>query len=88
MSEDRAEGIPAKVTLITSERATLVNSIKCYYETDYMWRLGKVGLLRQAKENIDVTRYKATNKDTKARDLYSIAHGDTMAVHFRGYGFF
>lgn len=88
LSDDRQKGIPQKMTLITSEKEMLLKYLKCYWETDYMWRLGKISKLTITKEKIDLKRFKKSTKNDTARNLYLRSSNQNRVYSYKGYSFF
>jgi hypothetical protein len=88
MNEDRPTGIPAKVTLITTEKAIFLKHLKCYWETDYMWRVSKIGFLRIDQENIELKRFKPKKKDNKPKDKYTKCSTNSFKFNQQGYSYF
>lgn len=88
VSDERPRGIPAKMSIITSEKDILIKHIKCYWETDYMWRLGKIGTMWIGKENIDLKRYKTKAKDSASRERYLYPSTASRQYALKGYGYF
>jgi hypothetical protein len=88
LTEDRQKGIPHKMTLITSEKDMLLKYLKCYWETDFMWRLGRISKMTIIKEKIDLKRFKKTTKNDSARNLYLRPSNANRVYSYKGYSFF
>ena len=56
LSPNRSPSIPARVTFVTSSKDVFLKHLRCYWQTDYMWRLNKVAILKIMKENIPTKR--------------------------------
>lgn len=56
LSPNRSPSIPARVTFVTSSKEVFMKHLRCYWQTDYMWRLNKVATLKIMKENIPTKR--------------------------------
>ena len=56
LSPNRSPLMPARVTFATSSKEVFLKHLRCYWQTDYMWRLNKVATLKVFKENIPTKR--------------------------------
>lgn len=88
INDDRPKGIPAKVTVISSEKELLLKHLRCYWETDYMWRLSKIGVLRVDQEKIDLKKYKAKVKDMSSKEKYAYCSNSSQKDEQKGYCYF
>ena len=88
LNEDRPAGVPAKITLISSEKSILLKHLRCYWETDYIWRLSKIAVLRVDQDRIDLKKFKAKVKDTKSKDIYIYPSNSSMKDDQKGYCYF
>ena len=90
INDDRPRGIPAKITLISSERLTLLKHLKCYWETDYMWRLASIQNLRVDQEAIDLKKFKLKFKlkNNSNKEKYQYCSNNSLKVEQKGYGYF
>ena len=88
ISDDRPKGIPAKFTLISSEKSNLLMHLRCYWETDYMWRLAKIGYLRIDKEPISLKKFRLKKKEANSKEVYLYPPNKDKTHYLKGYGFF
>lgn len=56
LSPNRSPTMPARIIFVTSSKEVFLKHLRCYWQTDYMWRLNKVATLKIMKENIPTKR--------------------------------
>ena len=88
MNDDRPENIPAKISVSSSEKNILIKHLRCYWETDYLWRLSKYGVLVVRKENIDLRKYKLKKLNNAGKTDYYYCPTSSQAVKQKGYEYF
>mmetsp|Transcript_23834 Transcript_23834/g.42204 ORF Transcript_23834/g.42204 Transcript_23834/m.42204 type:complete len:852 (+) Transcript_23834:5209-7764(+) len=62
LSEDRKDHIPARCIFVTPSKDKLLKHLKCYWQADYMFRLGTIRTLYVEEEKIDMRRHKSSLK--------------------------
>lgn len=88
INDDRPKGIPAKITLISSEKTILLKHLRCYWETDYIWRMAKIGVLRVDREEINLKKFNAKAADTTSREQYGYCSNSSQKDSQKGYCYF
>ena len=88
INDDRPAGIPAKITVISSEKSILLKHLRCYWETDYMWRVSKYAVLRVDKENIDLRKYKTKKNNNLDKEKYNYCSTMSNKDTQKGYTYF
>lgn len=85
-SPHRPQSVPKKLTLISADKNNLLKHLKCYWETDHLYRYSKVSKLQVTKTNIDITRYIKSNK--RNLDLYLKPPPGSLRYEEGDYGYF
>jgi hypothetical protein len=88
LSEDRKDHIPAKVTFATPSKDKLLKHLKCYWQADYMFRLGIVRTLHIEEEVINMKGHRAAMNKIDIPKPFLRTYPHYKEVGIGSYGFF
>jgi hypothetical protein len=88
LSDNRNPGIPPKINLITEEKDILIARFKCYWETDFMWRTGRVETLNIMTEKIYISGANDLGTSKTIPAICLKQPPKHKKIDYRGYSFF
>lgn len=88
LSEDRRDNIPARVTFVTPSREKLLKHLRCYWQADYMFRLGTIRTLYVEQEEISMKVHKAAMKKLDIPLPFMRPYHGFNKIDYGNYSFF